>query len=126
MSKKSIQSRKFLEEQVKLMLNEYASGTPSSWFRSLSDVEKAVVETAIGILEGGYEQFVAIGNQIINKLYGGNFEQAFGSLNYDKKPGMEKNLEDLKTVKDFFILFSEPNLADQELGSAGMGDYLDP
>ena len=64
MSKKSIQSRKFLEEQVKLMLNEYASGTPSSWFRSLSDVEKAVVETAIGILEGGYEQFVAIGNQI--------------------------------------------------------------
>lgn len=125
MSKKSIQSRKFLEKQVKLVLSEQplASGFP---YPDTDKMKIAIEKGMIDILQGLYEPFVAIGNQIINKLYGGNLEQALGSLNYDKEAGSKKNFEDLKSVKDFFILFSEPNLADQRLGLKNMGDYLDP
>ncbi len=131
MSKKTIQSRKFLEQQVKLMLNEQSyedydidsvTGEPAAVAQDFIDS----LEPKPAWVQGLYEPFVAIGNQIINKLYGGNFEQAIGSLNYDKEAGSKKNFEDLRSVKDFFILFSEPNLADQQLGLKDMGDYLDP
>ena len=138
MSKKPIQSRKFLEEQVKFMLNEIDGGDPttidgkltmkrSHLTKAQKDKNKNSLEKAPEeIIKGLYEPFVVIGNRIFNKLYGGNLEQALGSLNYDKEAGSKKNFEDLKSVKDFFVLFSEPNLSDQQLGLNSMGDYLDP
>jgi hypothetical protein len=115
MPKKMHANRKFLEEQVKIALEQYTPqlGLPDAKFQ-LDKYTQMLKTIAAGIVD----TFIPIGKKVLQGFfYGGSKSMALGRLKFPENSG-EKNLQELKSVKEFFSLFDQEGSSNENIKNA--------
>lgn len=96
MSNITVANRKFLEKQVKSVLNEFRGEMAKKWIEFNADLWQ-------GMLSG----LVDLGNFLVSNLlyHGVNLDRALKTLNLPDEAGGEQNQKDLQEIKDFLSIF---------------------